>query len=40
VNILFLVGTDDNQEQWPAVVDWAMKCIRDDNLLPDNYSIK
>jgi hypothetical protein len=40
VNILFLVDTDSNQKQWPTVVDWAMKHIREDNLLPANYSMK
>jgi hypothetical protein len=40
VNILFLVDTDTNQNQWPVVINWAMNRIRGDCLLPTNYSVK
>ena len=40
LNILLLTDTSTNANQWPVIVDWAKARVRQDHLLPDNYSLK
>jgi hypothetical protein len=40
LNILLLADTSTNANQWPVIVDWAKTRVRQDHLLPDNYSLK
>jgi hypothetical protein len=40
INIALLEEFERDPSQWPAIVEWAVRLIRRDALVPDDYAIK